>query len=464
MSFDWSEHQCINFGTVPSAGPALDRALALSHFNEAAKRGASFASAEQPAVIYPQIHVLSADKATRNKTRYPTEAHKGSRAQRTGQHSFTRPYPIPLIRDHQSAPSECGGEASPIYGRFIDAKLVKNIETGEGHVAGLAEVPHPEAIFEIMSGLWLTGSLGSNVHLAQCSTCGEAFSSPGAMADHLHQRGSYYRTQKPIRGSGSSTNSQSQSATGESQEYVQCDSKDKGALECLTDVMSYSAREYSRVVVPSDDESVINVPDTNFSASHFTKAPATESEPTSALWVPMSASSRANISAWGERYIDLVTGKEKSASDLGLMFGHQLQEHFERLLSTEDSDVAFESVSISRQAHVPYHFSGLTVESSKDSTVENSTTGDSIAEPPVVEDNTAEESAVVPTPKPPFPQIPWSASRKSFKPGLKESGVLHIPNEAHYKAALRSLESYQGADKVRRRAAILKTGRACGWS
>ena len=369
MSFEWSEHQHINFGANSAAGTALDRALALSHFNEAAKKGAPTSAAEMPAVIYPQIHVLSADKGTRNKTRYPTEAHKGNRAQRTGQYSFTKPYPIPMIRDHQAAPGECGGEASPVYGRFIDAKLVKNAESGQGHVAGLGEVPHPEAIFEIMTGLWLTGSLGSSVHLAQCSVCGQPFLSSNAMQDHPHAKGAFYRPEKQPKAKASAPAPAPQNM-GEEDNYVQCDPKERGASECLVDIMSYSAREYSRVVVPSDDESVIDVIDTSSSASHFTSGVAeSEDQPVSALWVPMSHSSRANIGSWGERYIDLVTGKEKAASDLGLMFGHQLHEHYERLTSNEDADIAFETVSISRQAHVPYTFSGLTVESSEDSHV-----------------------------------------------------------------------------------------------
>lgn len=458
MSFDWSEHQHINFGAKRSSGPALDRALALSRFNEAAKKGAPVAAAEQPAVIYPQIHVLSADKGTRNKTRYPTEAHKGSRAQRTGQHSFTKPYPIPMIRDHQASPSECGGEASPIYGRFIDAKLVKNSENGQGHVAGLAEVPHPDAIFEIMTGLWLTGSLGSSVHLAQCSICGEAFMSPGAMADHSHQRGGFYRAQKPAKPTSRPAAPQEQGPLGENQDYVQCDAKEHGATECLTDIMSYSAREYSRVVVPSDDESVIDVIDTTASASHFTTAPAAEAadEPVSALWVPMSASSRANVSAWGERYIDLVTGIEKSASDLGLMFGHQLHEHYEHLLSTEDADVAFETINISRQAHVPYNFSGLTVESAEESTLSQ----------PAVTENLDESAHTPAVDKTVLAETQYAnTARKSYKPRLEEgSDNLHIPNKAHYEAALRSLDNYHGTNKVMRRATILKIGRANGWS
>ena len=458
MSFDWSEYQHINFGANRSAGPALDRALALSRFNEAAKRGAPLAAAEQPTVIYPQIHVLSADKATRNKTRYPTEAHKGSRAQRTGQHSFTKPYPIPMIRDHQAAPGECGGEASPIYGRFIDAKLVKNMESGQGHVAGLGEVPHPEAIFEIMNGLWLTGSLGSSVHHAQCSICGEAFLSPGSMSDHAHQRGGHYRPQKAAKPTSRPAAPQEQGPLGENQDYVQCDPKEHGAVECLTDIMSYAAREYSRVVVPSDDESVIDVIDTSTSASHFTTAPTKEAaeEPVSALWVPMSASSRANVSAWGERYIDLVTGVEKSASDLGLMFGHQLHEHYERLLSDEDSDVAFEAVSIARQAHVPYSFAGLTVESAEEGTVID----------PVKVEVPVEQTHVLTVDKNILASTQYpNTARKSYKPRLEEgSDDLYIPNKAHYEAALRSLDSYRGADKIKRRATILKIGRSNGWS
>jgi len=471
MSFDLSEYQHINLGANASVGPALDRSLAISRFNEAARKGAPVSVSEMPAVIYPQIHVLSADKATRNKTRYPTQAHKGSRKERTGQHSFTKPYPIPMIRDHQAAPGECGGEASPVYGRFIDAKLVKNVESGQGHVAGLTEVPHPEAIFEIMSGLWLTGSLGSSVHLAQCSICSEAFNSPGAMSDHEHRRGGHYRPKK-------ASEIRAQSVSRESEvdaviEYIQCDSKERGAVECLTDVMSYSAREYSRVVVPSDDESIIDVVDTSSASSHFTTAPTAEASelPASALWVPMSRSSRANIGAWGERYIDLVSGQEKAASDLGLMFGHQLHEHFERLISDEDSDIAFETVSISRQAHVPYTFSGLTVESSEDCHMTDaSQTEEDLTSEGIVATIPAETPSEVPTTS--TETIPTEITTLATPTQEKQSvgnfcgpnNTFLVNDKAHYSAALKMVGRYKGpGNKAKIRSRILFHGKANGW-
>lgn len=431
--FYLSERFDLNWSQPGQASPALDVQLALSRFAEAAKVGAS-SPGEQPSVIYPQIHVLSADKVTRNRTMYTTAAHKGSRAAHTGQHGFTRPYPVPIIKDHLSAP-ECGSPASTIFGRFIDAKLVKQADTGQGHVAGLAEVTHPEGVDEMLSGRWLTGSLGSSVNHVHCSVCGQPFGGPNDVDTHPHRKGRAYKMRKGVK--PGTPEAEADDA------WDAADPGDRGAQLCyhvIDTPMGYQPREYSGVVVPSDDSSIVNVADTNtMPGSHFTPdgAPRQGAEgesPRSALWVPMTASSRAGLSSYGERYIDLVSGAESRADRLGLLSGRALDLHLERVLSGEDA-ILEESASLAESALV-FAFPGLT----------------SDAEEIVPETETETLPAPEPEPSPEAPAAP-------------ESVVGPARDRAHYLAGLRELSRTAAPrDRTAREAALRRQALSCGWA
>ena len=322
MSLLLTEDFSFNFPT-PTGTP--DQDVVLGRFQEfvGPTPDSSF-----PAPIYPQFRILSADEATRNGTLYTYTAHRGRNVgeEPTGQYSFTRPYEIPLIEQHRMQDTE-SLPASEIYGRIIQAKLVKDKASGRAHLAGLGMVPHPKAIHEILSGLWLTGSLGSVVPSAHCTICGANVAGQEAMARHPHRRFKHYRAAKA---------NEEADASG----WSECDPKDSGSKLCLTAVDAYRAMEYSKVVTPSDKASLVVNRNTQLTPSPDFAAVTGESflspVPTTSLWTPMAASSSRGISERGERYIDLVTGREVASTDLGLFSGEALSQHLEHYIDSTD--------------------------------------------------------------------------------------------------------------------------------
>ena len=123
-------------------------------------------------MIFPNIHALHADTITRNKTCYPEATLKGSSRSNTGIYSALRPYPIPLIKDHNSAPPFFGGEASDVYGRAIKSKMTEDAGTGTKAATMVMGVGHPHAVNQILAGNWLTVSMGSRAEEAFCGICG----------------------------------------------------------------------------------------------------------------------------------------------------------------------------------------------------------------------------------------------------------------------------------------------------
>jgi hypothetical protein len=111
-----------------------------------------------PSVIFPEIRVITADKITQNKTFYAAES------LRKGLGSFVRPYPIPVIKDHDTS------DNSNVYGRI--AKKPQLISEGNvSYIRAIATITHQEAIEAVMSGRWLTVSLGSRTESVHCSIC-----------------------------------------------------------------------------------------------------------------------------------------------------------------------------------------------------------------------------------------------------------------------------------------------------
>ena len=123
-------------------------------------------------MIFPMIHALRADKITRNKTLYTAETLTGNSRKNTGIHSALRPYPIPLIKDHNTGGGFLGGEASTIYGRAAQSMMVHDAYENSSAAGMIMAVAHPEAIEQISNGNWLSVSMGSRTEQANCGICG----------------------------------------------------------------------------------------------------------------------------------------------------------------------------------------------------------------------------------------------------------------------------------------------------
>lgn len=119
-----------------------------------------------PSVIYPDIRVLTANKITRNKTYYSEASLRGNPQEGTGLVSFNRPYPIPVIKDHDMS------TVDNTYGRII--RPVEFVSNGhEGYVRAIATITNPVAIRAVLSGEFMTVSLGSITHSVECSVCSQ---------------------------------------------------------------------------------------------------------------------------------------------------------------------------------------------------------------------------------------------------------------------------------------------------
>lgn len=124
-----------------------------------------------PLVIFPEIHAITANWITRNFTFYPTESLIGSPTQGSGISSFTSPYPVPMLRDHASSPSFFGDPfACEPYGRIYNANFVSET-SGGGYVRTISAITDPWAISMVLSGRFLTVSIGGEVDEIYCSVC-----------------------------------------------------------------------------------------------------------------------------------------------------------------------------------------------------------------------------------------------------------------------------------------------------
>ena len=130
---------------------------------------ASLLSGDIPACIYPEIRAISANSLTRNKTYYSKESLTGDPRDGSGYRSALTPYPIPIIRDHKSSPDETGF-ASPVYGRACASRFVQ--DPGGGYVSLICKITDPEAVAGILSGRFLTTSIGVESQELRCGICG----------------------------------------------------------------------------------------------------------------------------------------------------------------------------------------------------------------------------------------------------------------------------------------------------
>lgn len=125
---------------------------------------------ELPLVIFPEIHVITADFVTKNYTFYPAKSLKGSPDKGTGLVSYYYPYNIPILRDHVTHPGMFGGFSSDPYGRVYHASFMKD-KQGSGWVKAIPAITDPWAIEMVLSHRFQTVSLGSETDEVTCSIC-----------------------------------------------------------------------------------------------------------------------------------------------------------------------------------------------------------------------------------------------------------------------------------------------------
>lgn len=123
-----------------------------------------------PFAIFPEIHVITADKVTKNYTYYPYKSLKGDPNAGTGITSFYYPYNVPIIKDHNTSGGFFGGEGCAPYGRVYHAAL-KQPKNASKWVQAVPAITDPWAIEMILTKRFLTVSLGSETDEVKCSIC-----------------------------------------------------------------------------------------------------------------------------------------------------------------------------------------------------------------------------------------------------------------------------------------------------
>jgi hypothetical protein len=167
---------------------------ALAIPQEAAVRYLKERDQALPRVIYPEIKVIRADTPTQNKTFYPEASLKGVEEDGTGLISFIRPYPIPIIKDHNTGGGLFGGESSNVYGR-VEQKAQFHKVDGIGYIRAMPTITDPEAIEGILTRRWLTTSLGSRTDSVTCSICGAELTED----ECDHERGQMYEVDEAMK-------------------------------------------------------------------------------------------------------------------------------------------------------------------------------------------------------------------------------------------------------------------------
>lgn len=118
------------------------------------------------------IRAITADRPTRNHTYYPLKELRGD-GESTGYVTFVRPYGVPVMLHHVTAPSSFGGQDSRVLpvGRVLRSRIVRD-ESGEYFVELTARITDPWAVDAIQRGLLYTVSIGHIPQKVTCSICG----------------------------------------------------------------------------------------------------------------------------------------------------------------------------------------------------------------------------------------------------------------------------------------------------
>jgi hypothetical protein len=139
-------------------------------------------------VLKPRIEAIHAGR-TRNNNIYPAEKLRGDRMFKdangnvmpSGVHSFTMPYPKPMVIDHYPTADNCTG-------RITNAQFIKDA-TGKEMIVIIPEITSEDAIQKVMDGRYLTVSVGATTDSAICNICGKDIIKEGWCE---HEKGETY--------------------------------------------------------------------------------------------------------------------------------------------------------------------------------------------------------------------------------------------------------------------------------
>lgn len=130
--------------------------------------------------LLPQIEAIHAG-STRNNTRYLADKLKGHEELKSGVFSWTKPYPKPIIYNH-----DVETEAT---GRVHSASFTEYTVAGRPGIIVVPKISHPKAIKDILDGRLLTVSIGATTDSAVCTICNTDIINEGFCG---HMRGESY--------------------------------------------------------------------------------------------------------------------------------------------------------------------------------------------------------------------------------------------------------------------------------
>jgi len=130
--------------------------------------------------LLPQIEAIHAG-STRNNTRYLADKLKGHEELKSGVFSWTKPYPKPIIYNH-----DVETEAT---GRVHTASFTEYTVAGRPGIIVVPKISHPKAIKDILDGRLLTVSIGATTDSAVCTICHTDIINEGFCG---HMRGESY--------------------------------------------------------------------------------------------------------------------------------------------------------------------------------------------------------------------------------------------------------------------------------
>lgn len=113
--------------------------------------------------LLPRIEAIHAG-ATRNNTRYLADKLRGHEELKSGTFSWTKPYPKPVIYNHDVE--------TEVTGRVHTASYTEFTTAGRPGIIVVPKISHPKAIQDIMDGRLLTVSIGATTDSAICTICG----------------------------------------------------------------------------------------------------------------------------------------------------------------------------------------------------------------------------------------------------------------------------------------------------
>lgn len=114
-------------------------------------------------VLKPRIEAIHAGR-TKNHHIFLEEKLMGRREDHSGVHSFTYPYPKPMLINHDTR--------VVANGRITDAQYISDSSSGKAAIVISPEITEQEAVERLLDGRYLTVSVGCSTNAAICNICG----------------------------------------------------------------------------------------------------------------------------------------------------------------------------------------------------------------------------------------------------------------------------------------------------